>query len=202
MWTYTDQQLALAITTCGHYRIGHAGDEALKAGIPQEVIVALGLRETGLRNIEGGAKLVNGSWVKQDDPHLMDAGFLQISRLYHPDALKGMPGVRVGTWTPTVKGKTANDGGYVPRYSDSLAFTLRSMVASMQFAADHGVPKAHRLRFAIAAHNAGTGGALIGWKAGNVDQRTAGGDYSAWVLEHAARVKTWIAAHPNWRTAA
>ena len=51
----------------------------------------------------------------------------------------------------------------------------------------------------MAAYNAGMGGALNGWRAGDVDRFTTGGDYSAWVLRHRLAVQHWLDAHPRWK---
>lgn len=197
----TASAVGVALTRLGNYRVKHAGELGAHYGVPQEVLLALGLRETSLKNIEGGAKWddARGMWVKQTDPKLMDVGIFQISRHYHAGELAKMPGVRVGTWSPIVKGKTANDGGFVPRYEESSVFTCKEFVTTMGYAARNGVPSAQRLRFAVAAHNTGSGGALAGWRKGNVDLSTAGGDYSAWVLLHSVKIKSWLDAHPNWK---
>lgn len=146
-------------------------------------LLSLGMRETWGQNIEGGAKLVNGRWVKEDDPTHMDVGWLQISRRFHADTLSIMPGVKAGTWGPKVSGKSANDGGYVPTFGSGLEFTTDELRHAMALGAAQGVPTDRLVRFAIAAHNAGVGGALAGFHEGNQDKYTAGGDYSAWVLK-------------------
>jgi hypothetical protein len=68
-----------------------------------------------------------------------------------------------------------------------MAEIIESNVA---FAIRSGIPKGHRLRFAVAAYNAGAGGALKGWhEAHDVDRHTAGLDYSQDVFERWAVLK-------------
>lgn len=166
--------------------------------ITPQLTLALGLRETWLRNILGGAQLVDGRWVPETDPTLMDAGFLQISKKWHADELKQMEAVRSGTWQPVIDGANAFQAGMVPTFRIAVPFVLDELAASLDYAREHGVPDAERQRFAVAAHNAGKGGALDGWRRGDVDRFTASGDYSAWVLDAAGKVKVFLDAHPSW----
>lgn len=197
----TLEEAATALARLGNYRVlraqqvANAGDPD---GISGALLLAFGMRETWLRNIEGGAKLVDGRWVPETDPSRMDVGWTQISRRYHRDALDLMPGVKTGTWGPVVPMKTAAEAGFVPRFEEALQFTLRELHESIAFAEDHGVAEADRIPFAGAAHNAGQGGALQGYRAGDVDKFTAGGDYSAWVLAARKVINRWLGTHPNW----
>lgn len=194
----TTAQIDEAMRRLGHYRVVRAQEQAekVKDAIGGAVILAMGLRETWGRNIEGGAKQVDGRWVAETDPTRMDVGWLQISRRYNAEALKRMPGVKVKTWSPVVEGKSAYDAGYVPRYTDALVFTVDSMTGAYNYAVERGYK--NPLRFAVAAHNAGIGGAAAGYREGNVDKYTAGGDYSAWVMDARTKVRAWIKDHPNW----
>lgn len=198
----TDKQVDEALRRLGHYRVVRAQEQAdLVPGIVGGwVVLALGLRETWGRNIQGGAKQdATGRWVAETDPTRMDVGWLQISRRYHPEALQKMPGVLNGTWSPVVHGKTANDGGYVPRFTDALRFTVAQMEAAITYGRTYGVAEGDLRRFAVAAHNAGTGGAIRGYQKGNVDMFTAGADYSSWVMDARKRVGRWLSAHPTWQ---
>ena len=200
----TPSQVAAALKRLGRYRVGRAHEVAALRhdGIGGHHYLALGMREVGPFqhwNIEGGARLVNGRWVKEDDPDMMDVGPFQISRKWHKAALARMKAVAVATWKPLIAGKTAADGGYAPRWSDSLTYVDRSFEANLDFGQTHGVRREDLVRFAIAAHNAGQGGALRGYREGDVDRYTTGGDYSAQVLRYAKVIKEWIADHPAWR---
>jgi len=198
----SEADVSRSLTRLGNYRVLRAQRVANLGepdGISGALLLAFGMRETWLRNIEGGAKLVDGAWVAETDPMRMDVGWAQISRRYHLDALKLMPGVVGGTWGPVVPGKTGADPGYVPRFEEALQFVIRELHENVAYAADHGVPADGRIRFAIAAHNAGQGGALSGVKVGNVDTYTMGGDYSAWVLAARTGINHWLAQHDGWR---
>lgn len=201
----TDAQVALALRSFGVYRVKRTQTVCRSYGsalISASVVMALGLRETGLRNIEGGAKWdpVSNRWVAQDDPHQMDVGCFQISRKFHGAELDRMPGVRVGTWSPSVHGATAYDKGYAPRFEQSVQYVVAAMHEDLQYAVDHGIPAdGSRLQFAVAAHNAGQGGAMSGYHDGDIDKFTALGDYSAWVLATAKQVTAWLKTHPGWR---
>jgi hypothetical protein len=197
----TDETVGKFLVGLGNYRVKRAQQAALQGtpdGISGGLLLALGLRESHLTNVEGGAKLVDGRWVAQDDPNRMDVGWTQISRLHHLDSLRRMPGVKVRTWAPVVSGKTAADGGYAPRFEEALQFTIQELREAQAYGQDHGVDRNDLVRFAIAAHNAGSGGAVRGFREGDVDKYTARGDYSAWVLATKAQVNGWLTTHPNW----
>lgn len=198
----TDEQVGKFLTDLGNYRVKRATQAALDGpsdGISGALLLAIGLKETHLRNVEGGAKKdAAGNWVPETDPTRMDVGWLQISRRYHPLNLAAMPGVKAGTWTPLVEGKTANDGGFVPRFEDSLQFTITELRDAQDYGRAHGVADADLVRYAVAAHNAGLGGALRGYREGNVDKYTALGDYSQWILDTRTQVNHWLGSHPNW----
>lgn len=185
----------------GHYRVVRAQEIAEEEyGIPGSYLLALGLRETGDRNIRGGGTFdENNKWIPATDPKQQDVGWLQISQHWHEANLRHMPGVKEGTWGPVVKDKTAASPGYVPRYTDSLRYTLDEFEAAEEYARANGVPENQQLRFAIAAHNAGKGGAMSGWREGNVDKYTTHGDYSAWVIEAQKKVENFLNRHPNWK---
>jgi hypothetical protein len=130
----------------------------------------------------------------------MDVGVFQISRTYHKFNLDQMPGVKTGTWGPVVAGRTAGEGGFVPRYEESLRYTIEGLQEAAAFAIDKGVKsQADQVRFAVAAHNGGQGGALKGYREGDVDKYTTGKDYSAWVLRHRTLVNRWLGQHKGWR---
>lgn len=161
-------------------------------------MLALGLRETGLQNVNGGAILLNGEWVLPDPQH-RDDGVFQISRDHHPLFLKRMVAVEEGTWGPVIDGFTAYSAGYCPRFEDSLQFTVTMMHEAQAYADDHGVPQLELGRFAVAAHNAGVWGAIKGWREGDVDKYTTYGDYSEWVMFHRTAINLWLKDHPGWR---
>lgn len=199
--------IAKSLSTLGNYRVKRAqqvAGEGPSDGISGSLLLALTLRETWGRNIEGGAKLVDGKWValdpnNPDDAHKMDVGAFQINRGYHKDQLQKMPAVKVGTWQPVVPGKTPYDPGFVPRFEEQLQFTIKELRDASLYARNNGVKQEDRARFAIAAHNAGKGGALKGYREGDVDKYTTNGDYSADILAKRSQVNHWLNEHPNWK---
>jgi hypothetical protein len=201
----SESQVAYCLKRLGNYRVKRVGEvlEELKkpTRITQAIQLALGLRETGLLNIEGGAIYDSRlkKWVKQPNPMLRDVGPFQISRHWHLTALRKMPGVKEGSWGPVVNGKTAGDAGFCPRWEESCDFAAETLVGNENYADDLAVAKTQQVQFAIAAWNAGRGGAKEGWRAGNLDKYTTMGDYSEWVLHHAKIVSQWLADHPNWK---
>lgn len=203
-----------SLANLGNYRVKRTQEVAKQGvsdGISGSLLLALTLRETWGKNVEGGAKpnpdpvdAKQHPWVALD-PHnpedalKMDVGAFQINRGFHKDALKKMPGVRVNTWGPVVRGKSPYDPGFVPRFEEQLQFTIDEMREAQAFGRDNHVPEKELPRFAIAAHNAGAGDALRGFKEGDVDKYTAHGNYSADILNKRTEVNHWLNAHPNWR---
>lgn len=197
MSDFTPDQVGSALKRCGHYRVTRAQRVALEGepdGISGALLLALGLRETGLKNINGGARKVDGEWVATKT----DRGIFQIASEFHMADLARMPGVAEGTWGPVVAhGAQAENS--CPRFEDSLQFTLRAMHEAQAYGEDHGVGISELPRFAVAAHNAGIGGALRGYNDGDVDAHTTGGDYSAWTLRHRTLINRWLADHATWK---
>lgn len=185
MSDYTEANLADALKRLGVYRVQAAQDVADDVegdGITGALMLALGLRETGLRNI--------------NNPAETDHGCFQISELYHLDFLAKEPGVPAGQWR-AVAGHYADDTGFCPRYTPALIYAHQMIVSNTAYAHSRGY--SHPVRFGVAAYNAGLGGAVAGYKVGNVDKYTTGGDYSAWVFTHKTMIQKWINAHPNWQ---
>lgn len=197
----TLDQIDAALRRLGTYRVRRAQEqgELIPGIVGGWVLLALGLRETWGRNVTGGAQLVNGRWVPETDPARQDVGWLQISRRYHMAALSRMVGVRNGTWAPMLTAHTAAEPGYVPTFTHALRFTVQEMEDAIRFGDAGGVEEADLRRFAVAAHNAGRHGALRGYREGDVDRYTAGGDYSAWVMDARRKVGQWLKAHPTWQ---
>jgi soluble lytic murein transglycosylase-like protein len=83
----------------------------------------------------------------------------------------------------------------VPTLTAATLFAVQLLRDNMRFAREHGVPKAQVLRFAVAAYNAGAGGALTGFRSGNVDRNTANHNYSTDVLARAQVVARFLKRH-------
>lgn len=202
----TQKSVDDAIARLGNYRVRRIQKVALEGepdGISGALLLAFGLRETGLQNIIGGLRRdEEGHWIPETDPARQDVGVFQISRIYHSAALRLLPGVVNGTWGPCIPFATAADAGMVPRFEDSLQFTLRMMHEHMAMAEDAGVKNlSGRVDIAIAAHNAGFAGALRGFREGSVDKYTTQQDYVTWVKAHRTKVNHALQSDrfANWR---
>lgn len=180
-------QIGAALTRLGHYRVMAAQAVALEGapdGISGALLLSLGLRETGLRNI--------------NNPSDTDHGCFQISELYHWGWLAKQPGCKEGEWTVS-PGHSAVEDGYCPRYTPALEYAIDVLHTGLEYARVKRLPEIARISFAVASYNAGVGGAMNGYKAGDVDRYTTGLDYSSWVLRHRTMVNQWLRDHPNWR---
>jgi peptidoglycan hydrolase-like protein with peptidoglycan-binding domain len=132
-----------------------------KARLPRGLLVAIASRESGCRNIVG------------DGGH--GRGAFQIDDRFHRDWLR-----RHGA---------GSDGG-VPAVADGAAYAAELLSANYAFGRSKGLRGKRLLKFAVAAYNAGAGGA---WKAvqesGNPDAGTTGGDYAVDVLRRMRLVR-------------
>lgn len=187
MSDFTQTQVDDALKSLGNYRVRVAQEIALE-GPPDAfsgaLLLSLGLRETGLRNI--------------NNPADTDHGCFQISELFHAAWLTSQPGCPVGLWSAQ-SGHVAVQDGYAPRYTPACSYALAILKDNWAYATAKGVDGESRLRFSLAAYNAGVGGALRGYREGDVDKYTTAGDYSAWVIAHRAKVNHFLNDHPNWR---
>lgn len=193
----TPAEINSALGGLGNWRVLHV-QEALYPYRPisASVMLALGFRETGLKNICGGATWDGSKWVRS----YTDRGWLQISAsiLREAEWLRTQEGCPNGSWTAVPAGHNALEPMHCPRFSPALDFTKATMFADMAFAQANAIPAADLFRFAVAAHNAGPTGALHGYREGDVDKHTAGGDYSHYVFAVAPMIHDWIVGHPNW----
>lgn len=181
------EHVARSLSRLGNFRVKMAQAAAAEGppdGISGALMLSLGLRETDLQNI--------------NNQEQTDHGGFQISELYHADWLRTEPGCPEGKWV-AVAGHTANEDGYCPRYTPALNYALKMIKGSVSFAKRQGVKDSEAVRFAVAAYNAGGGGALRGFKEGDVDKYTTGGDYSGWVMRHRLIIQHWLDAHPAWK---
>lgn len=191
----TAEEVGKALANLGHYRVMAAqlaAGEGPPDGIGGHHLLVLGLRETWLKNIE--------------NPGQTDKGWSQISITYHRAFLERQPGCPVGTWK-AVANHTADEPGYVPRFTPSLEYSLRMLKGHKAYAESRGVPTQQQrsLRVALNGYNRGIDGAVKQYFTaaathdGNVDQGTTGHDYGQWCLTNSRLVKTWLDQHPNWK---
>jgi hypothetical protein len=139
----------------------------------------MGSRETNLENIVG------------DGGH--GRGWLQIDDRFVATWLSRHAGCRNGTWRP--KFASALPGGRVPTLTHSTLQAIEILHGNVAFAASRKVPPGERMRFAIAAYNAGAGNAIHALSAGDVDAKTAHSDYSADVLARRDVVARYLTRH-------
>jgi hypothetical protein len=178
----TKEQLEAQLEAFGRHRIeivAEIAHEGASDGIGPALLLALGSRETNLRNIVG------------DGGH--GRGWLQIDDRFHNLWLSNHKGCPSGSFKP--KFSSALPKGRVPTLTAATLFAVDMLNANAKFAVQHDVPAAQARRFAIAAYNAGAGGALTGFRNGDVDRQTAHGDYSADVLERKAVVARFLKKH-------
>lgn len=145
--------------------------------IGPKVMLAVGLRESNLINTL--------------NPGGTDRGIFQITDIYHKSSLSKVPGCPAAkfsdptTWGPSwvpESGKTAADPGYVPTLKDGAIIGYNILKRGHSEAFRLGLKGGAAIRFALAAYNAGVGGAKKGLDEGDVDKYTTGGDYSYDVL--------------------
>lgn len=166
----TKAQLEAELEAFGRHRL-EIVTELTHEGPPDRVgpalLLAMGSRETDLRNIVGDAGHGRG-WLQIDDR--FHAGWLS----QHRGCASGSFKARFASALPQ---------GRVPTLTAATLRAVEMLNSNMQFGLTHGVPQAKALRFALAAYNAGPSGTLSGFQGGDVDANTAHGDYSADVLE-------------------
>lgn len=193
--SYLDSRLR----ALGLYRVQAAQRIASDPPVDGALLLALGVRESGCRNVVGD--------------HGDARGWLQINDRFHSGFLKGVPGCKLGfydlaahRWVGDepaqwhrVPGATALDEGYGPRFSDAATYVAGLIAANLEQASDLGVGDVDLLEVAVAAFNAGMGGAMRGYREQASDRHTTGGDYSADVLKRRGEIGAWLNAHPTWR---
>jgi hypothetical protein len=170
----TSTDLERQVTRFGSARVAvlHKTLVAMQAPhVSPALVLAIGSRESDLRNIVGADG--HGRGVFQQDDRFQQA-FLNSTR-----------GCRQGTYVAAFA--SALPKGRVPTLSAGCRNMVETIEANVALAIKWGIPNGHRVRFALAAYSAGPGGAMIGWRDHHdADRRTAGGDYSADVMERAA----------------
>lgn len=139
-----------------------------QAGLPRGLLVAIASRETNMRNIAG------------DKGH--GRGVFQIDDRFHGDWLR-----RHG----------AAGAGAVPSVEDGAEYAAGLLAANFAFGRSKGLSGRRLLKFAVAAYNAGAGGA---WKAvqltGDPDSGTTGRNYGADVLDRLRVVENELDGTP------
>lgn len=163
------------------HRLGRSGQAMIRAAIaytrtPHMTLVlaeAIASRETGMQNIVGDGG--HGRGMFQDDDRYLDA------------FLRSHVGCKSGSTIPIYA--SALPKGRVPTIFAGAVQLCRTIDANIAHAKRIGVPSGRRTKFALAAYNAGLGGAERGWAMGDADKFTAGRDYGSDTLarEHALK---------------
>src|SRR5450631_330198 len=89
-----------ALARFTNYRVLRAQQLAERTGVPRRISLSLGLRETGLQNVCGGATWNGTEWVQA----YTDRGWLQIADTIDANAkwLEKQEGCKEGEWSPAV----------------------------------------------------------------------------------------------------
>jgi hypothetical protein len=175
----TKDQLEAQLEAFGRHRIEvvtELAHDGAPDGIGPALLLALGSRETDLRNIAG------------DQGH--GRGWVQIDDRFHAPWLDAHAGCDSGSWK--AKHRSGLPAGRVPTLTASTLKAIELLRSNMAFGRGQGVPKSQLLRFGCAAYNAGPSGALRGFHARDLDANTAHGDYSKDVLERKEVVTRWL----------
>jgi peptidoglycan hydrolase-like protein with peptidoglycan-binding domain len=137
------------------------------ASLPPGLLLAIASQETDMNDVVG------------DGGH--GRGLFQIDDRSHGVFLR--------------KQKAAGPGGRppVPAAAEYAAGLVRF---NFDFGVRNRVPEPLRLKFALSAYNAGAGGALEGFRAGDSDRRTTGGDYGKAVLGRFAIYQSLLGVAP------
>jgi hypothetical protein len=135
-----------------------------EARLPEGLLLAISSRETGCRDVVGA------------DGHRRGAF--------------GIDDRRDAEW---LSGKGVIEPGARPALEDAARYAAGVLVANLAFGRASGVYEGDLLRFALSAYAAGTVAALEGYRLGDLDSSTPGGDYGIDVLRRLATVEHWLA---------
>lgn len=139
-------------------------DAERAANLPGGTLLAIASRETGCRDIVGD--------------HGHGRGLFQIDDR------------SFGQW---LAAHGAGAPGSVPSVREAAAFAAQLVRENLDVGRRSGVREADLLKFALSAYNAGAGGALSGYRRGDSDLNTTGGDYGRDVLARRDGVLGWLA---------
>jgi hypothetical protein len=135
--------------------------------LPRGVLLAIASRETACRDVVG------------DGGH--GRGVFQIDDRFH------------GEWLAR---HGAGARGTIPSVAPAARYAASVLASNRTFARRHGIPARDRLKFVLSAYNAGSTGALRGYRRGDSDLETTRGDYGADVMGRLRLVRRWLALHP------
>lgn len=176
--------------------IGDIGDPDLIHGT---LLLAIGSRETNLRNIVGGGYFEEYEEVQSDGSTAtkkrfvvtgIDRGVFQINAQFHPRWLDSVKGCDSGTYEE--KYNSALPPGRVPGLTSGAKKARDILRYNITYARSKNVPEDSVVRVAIAAYNCGNYLAVRAYEEGDPDKYTSLGNYSKDVLERQRAIRRWI----------
>lgn len=166
--------------------------------ISGELVIALGIRESGLRNVLGDFQGTHGR----------ARGALQFHDEWHMSFLRSVVGCVASktipeftriNWIP-IPGTNAGMRGFCPTWEDSIRYGIKILDGHIQKAKIKSVrSKVDLVKIALSAYNCGFTRAYNAYQAGDVDSPTTLKNYSRDVLLRKDEVREWLNKHPNWR---
>jgi hypothetical protein len=136
--------------------------------LPAGIIFAVASQETDMNDVVG------------DGGH--GRGLFQIDDRSHQDFLQRNGG---------------GGAGKKPPVAAAALYAAGILRWGFDHGASNGVKPADRLKFMLSAYNAGAGGALAGYREGDSDRRTTGGDYGRAVLLRYAVYQELLGVEPT-----
>jgi hypothetical protein len=134
-----------------------------QARLPEGLLLALSSRETGCRDVAG------------------DGG--------HRRGAFGIDDRRDGEW---LAGRGLASSGAVPPLDEAARYVAGAIAGNLVFGRANRVRSGDLLRFGVAAYVVGPEVALEGYRDGDVDQATPGGNYGADVLQRLGAAELWL----------
>ncbi len=172
--------------------------------ISGELMIALAIRESGLRNVLGDYKLMGKVPILVGRAR----GAHQIHDEWHMPFLKSVRGCLAAktipeftrlNWIP-IPGTNAGMRGMCPSWEDGTRYAIKILNGHIDKARDKGVTsRVDLVRIAIASYNCGFARAYQAYIDGDVDAPTTGDNYSRDTLMRRDEVREWLDKHPNWR---
>jgi peptidoglycan hydrolase-like protein with peptidoglycan-binding domain len=136
-------------------------------GLAPGILLAVASQETDMNDVVG------------DGGH--GRGLFQIDDRSHRDFL-----ARFG----------ADRAGGKPPVAEAVKYASALLAWTIDYGRQNGVREADRLKFGLSGYNAGAGGALKGYQAGDSDARTTGADYGRSVLARYAVFQELLGGAP------
>lgn len=161
-----------------------------RSGGPDNVghakVLALYSRETGIRNICGGATKVDGVWVQSYEDH----GLGQLNERYNREWLLAHKGCEENTYSATEEHCLVKPR-LVPRLSDQTLYVCTRLDGLINQAKRAGAKDPERV--GVAGWNCGLYTALIAEREhDDPDKWTTMGNYSKDVLEREVAIRRWL----------